>query len=210
MATVKLNAHIRSSIRDRLMRHKFEEEIRQLTMAFAEFSEEVYKYRYDEVDREMLEAPEKGWFPESSSITVKFGPGSEGYTTLPYNGRYDMNGLLSKHGPRGKDRPDTLYRRMASKDIHTVAVEFPITHRLSKRFFERKRWRDSLEETMHYTDKQVMAALNSVTTIGALLKEWPEVKPFAEDWTGPRPGLPALPTYQLNNMLGLSVDGEVS
>jgi hypothetical protein len=63
----------------------------------------------------------------------------------------------------------------------------------------------TLDEDESKARKQASATLNSFTTVGALLKGWPEVEPFLQGIIKVPDRLPAVQVDVLNNTFGLPV-----
>ena len=86
---------------------------------------------------------------------------------------------------------------------HQVCVEIPAESELGKEYFDILRKHDELRDNRTEMERKVLTTLNSVTTMHKLLKVWPEVEPFVKGRLFSSPNLPALPTQELNKLLGI-------
>lgn len=197
MATKRLTNALRESLRDDILRHRFQKETDDLLDRRAKFAEKVYNDIFPKKTREKMKALPEGWLPTRSSIKATFGTD---YVILYFNG---TTSSFSQKLRYGSDR-DYVYRPvLASKDSN-VAKAYEANSELADEYTDVYRETEDLVEKISRASSGVMAVLNSVTTLGALVKGWPEIEQFTRKYviTNPSTAL-ALPTQELNVMLGL-------
>lgn len=199
----RLTNDIRDSIERDLIRHRFQPEIDAIEDRLQNLGAEVYDAAYDADTQAKMQALPDGWLFQDDDFEVVF---AGQRVRIHFNG-YMYRG--EKFGGLIDNRPKVI-RRVLEKHRSGVIAKFAADHPLSQAFETINMDRERLKETIQVAKRQTRAALNAVSTVEALIKAWPEVKPFAELWIeekDSRPKLPAIPVENLNAALGLPVEG---
>jgi len=90
--------------------------------------------------------------------------------------------------------------------LRSVAEVFDADHPLCQRYRDIEKEQEDLTNKERNTRHEVNAVLGSVSTLAALLKAWPEVRPFCEHLSKNQPpNLPAVLPENLNTLLELPV-----
>jgi hypothetical protein len=190
MATVKLTTGIREDISKKVIRHRFLEEHQALIKQGAALAELIYNDVFKKKERELMESLPEGWLPTDNDISFQ---SSSGYNRLYFNGKFYVEGLPN---PALEE-----FRRFPKCRMSGAAKVYEAGEAIDKKIEELLDARKDFEERYAKTKRQVMASLNSVTTLGKLKSVWPEIAPFCPD---EEPGQAlAIPTEQLNALLKL-------
>jgi len=88
-------------------------------------------------------------------------------------------------------------------------VQYDATHAFSEEYNEIEEEFSRADEERISCRKDIMSTLDSFTTASALLKSWPEIKPFLSEQVSIAK-LPTIRVEVLNDMLGLPVEGEAA
>ncbi|HCL4106045.1 Nmad5 family putative nucleotide modification protein [Pseudomonas aeruginosa] len=79
----------------------------------------------------------------------------------------------------------------------------PADHPLVIEFFQLEDWKKDIDARYADLSSQVRAMVNSVGTVGSLLKVWPEAAELIPQSAAPVSNLPALKAEELNKLIGL-------
>lgn len=197
----KLTISSRDILTIAVLRHRFEAEVNELVAAKRDFAETVYNDVYSKSAREKMSSLPDGWLPTSQSISAQFGDGSR-YDTMNFSG--GVYGLLSKVLTKQSD--DRVFKLVTSRHCHGCAKVYPTDHKLSVRYTALKAREDDLKSRIKAAESQAKVALHNVTTVGALIKAWPEIEPFTRKLSGVVAKLPAIPTSELNKTFKLPAE----
>lgn len=198
MSTIRLNNQIRERIATAALRHRFTKEAEALRKEWAEFAVKVYNEQYDQKTRKMMESLPGGWLPEDSAIRASFG-GKRGY--FHFNGAIGYGkGLASIVESR-----ERIYKRFLSKDHGGMGNNYPADAKISDEFTTLSRKEEDLGSRFREAKLALDSALNSVWTIGAVLRDWPHLKPFIPVPEKASSNLPAVTESRLNELLDLPV-----
>lgn len=200
---MRLTNYIRETLALEIMRHRFADEIEAFVAARKSFASDVYDDLYRKAEREKIDALPSGWLPEANSISVQFGDTSSSYATLSFSG--SVHGTFSRLRKKSTEKTETIDRRFLSKHVRHCAKVYAPDHRLSVRYQTLQAASKDLGERISAAEKQAEAAVNSVTTLPALLKAWPEIEPFTQSFFANPTKLPAIPVGRLNEIFKLPV-----
>ena len=199
--SIRLTNDIRRTITKDVLHHRFSREVDALIQDRADLANDVYNDVYPKSIRTRMANLPAGWLPEDSKINAKFGESGGTYLYLPFNG-HPFNEL----GRYQNGQHQAEMRRIQSRHVHGCAKIYPDGHQLSIRVRALKAKTNDLLQEVRRADREIQAALNSVSTIKRLIETWPEVEPFTKQFSKKStPNLPAIPTGKLNQMLGLPV-----
>lgn len=181
--STRLSGYVRDQIVNALLNHAFSAREADLKNTEAELAKLVYDDVYPPALRRTMAALPAGFLPEQNCLSLEF---DGEYTRLSW-GDESQNRRVS-HDHSG-------YR--------AVAKQYPPKDSLSRCFFDLQAKQALLAKDMKAAKAKAYGVLKSCSTVGALLKRWPEVEPFVPgDHT---PNLPAVPVKQLNKTFGLPV-----
>lgn len=199
----RLTNEIRKTIKEAVLRHRFEEQAEALVADRAAFAGEVYNDVYRKSDRDKMEALPNGWLPTTSSVSVRFGETAYGrYEDFPFDGA--IYGDIAKVRKRTDKSPQRCERRVPHKHYSGCSKVYGDDHRLSSKHAALKERADELQTEIVAAARQVTAALDSANTVKQLLEAWPEVEPFVPVRSA-KANLPAVPVDALNKLLDLPV-----
>lgn len=199
----KLTNNSREALINAVLRHRFETEVKELIAAKRDFAETVYNDVYTKAAREKMAALPDGWLPTSQSISIQFGDGSR-YESMNFGG--GVYGILSRISSSAKPTDDRVFKTVISRHAHGCAKVYAPDHKLSVRYSALKDREGDLKARVNAAESQAKAAINSVTTVGALVKSWPEIEPFTRKLTGVVARLPAIPISELNKTFKLPAE----
>jgi hypothetical protein len=200
---MRLTNYIRETLALEIMRHRFSDEIEAFVTSRKSFASDVYDDLYRKVEREKIDALPAGWLPETNLISVQFGDTGAAYASLYFNG--GVYGSFNKLRKKSTDKIENINRRVLSKHNNHCAKVYAPDHRLSVRHQALISASKDLGERISAAEKQANAAINSVTTLPALLKSWPEIEPFTQRFFSNPTKLPAIPVGKLNEIFKLPV-----
>ena len=207
MATVRLATYMKESICKALLHHRFSNLIPPLIERQREFADRVFADVVTPKETESLDALPKGWVPSISIIGVQFGESGSRYTQLNLDGTDGINGELSQ--VRDVVERETVSRRVPYSMKNGCAKVYSVAHPFCFQAEDFRRERESLREQIKKASGLINAQLNAFTTVGALIRNWPEVAPFAERYLELSDSRAvALPRATLNDILGLPVEEE--
>lgn len=174
---MRLTNQIRQDILKALLDQRFEKEQNENKRQLDALGEKIYNSVYTpELLGLMAQLPGNS-FRKVSRLTARFGTDYHSFN-LP-----KVRELLHLH--------------------HQVCFEIPLDSELGKEYTDLRNKHNELNDKRSETSRKVLATLNSVTTMHKLLKVWPEVEPFVKGYLFSSPNLPALPTQELNKLLGI-------
>lgn len=190
-----------------ITRRTYQPKFEKLLREGKELADRVYDSIYTVKDRELMASLPAGWLPECDCVALNMSNGELHciYWNGSLFGPYAWKAV--DRMPYPFDRPNDVERRIAYKHIWG-------------------RGRAQLKENVEETEKDLIgfngkledlrneyfnawrraeAILNSISTVGKLLKIWPEIAEFVpEEWYCQRnANLPSLPIAQLNEILDL-------
>lgn len=202
MATKRLNALTCETIAKKALAHRFKKEALALCAEGAELAEMVYCQLYSEEDRKKMRALPEGWLPEDTCIRASFAC-EQAYI---YQNGYGFGRAATEHGII---RPDDLpemggWRFKADGRRFGPLINFPPNDELTPIFSALSGKSEAMRVAISAADTRLRAALKSVTTIGALIKAWPELEPFVPG-TERKANLPDITRSELNRLLDLPV-----
>lgn len=195
----KLTNWIRESIAKDLMKHRFADQALQLVRDRAALAADVYNDVYCEADRRKMVALPSGWLCSDRNITVQFGDG-RGFEQLHFSGA-----VYGEVGTVLKDPIEPVEMLVTHQHERGCAKVYELTHPFSLRRDDLRARDKDLGEAIRTARRQTEQALLKATTIKRLIELWPEIEPFASDYEEKPKPLPALPTSELNALLGLPV-----
>lgn len=199
--TQRLNNSTRAKITRRALAHRFGAEVRRIVADQIVFTEKVYEDVYSKKQRDALYSLPEGWFPEASSIRIV----APEHTVVTFNGGYGLNNETMSLG--FDNGIGILRRRVPHKDYMVPTKKaYEADHEISKQNEALADRRHDLEERILKASTLLKGSLNSVTTLGKLLSEWPELEPFCKGLYPDAPKLPAVRRSELNAILDLPVD----
>lgn len=198
----RLTHDIREKIATAALRHRFHEEIETLAADRAALANDVYNDVYRKVDREKIEALPAGWLPTVRHAAAKFGEAGSSYTQLQFDGGFygKIQSLRARTGDSARQERRCLYKHQ-----NGCWKIYEANHKLAVRHAALADREAALLVSIRTAERQIEASLNSVSTVGALVKAWPEIEPFVRPLSPVASRLPTLPTASLNEMLKLPV-----
>lgn len=199
----KLTISIRESLASAVLRHRFSVEVEKFIGDKAAFAREVYEDVYKKSDREKMAALPEGWLPTSNSMGIQFGEHGSTYEALSFSG--SVHGMLSKLRAADGKSAKSVDFRVFEKHRHACVKQYTNDHKLSTKYHAIKAAGTDLLTRVNTAEKQIEAALNSVTTLPALVKAWPEIEPFTKRYFAAPSKLPTIPVSALNAMFKLPV-----
>lgn len=191
MATVKLTTSIREQIMWKVLRHRFQEEFDQVVAEGAAVADLIYNDVFKKKERDLMDSLPEGWLPTDDDIAVQ---AACGYQRIYFNGKFHLEGF----------KKPTLeqFRRFPKCRLSGAAKVYEAGDKIGERLGKLIESRTDLEQRVSLAKRQVMASLNSVTTLGKLKSEWPEIAPFCPEVEEVGTAL-AIPTDRLNELLKL-------
>ena len=180
---VRLTPAMKDSILRNLIHRRFQKQKDELDERSRELADGIYKTVYTKSQIDKMNDLPKGWLEEKDYIEVTIG-GEFCRFTFP----------LAKNGNPEK-------RRFLAKDCSGACDVFEASSPVG-------RWRREIESDYKtYKSKRdeakalACAAPAPYTTVGALLKAWPEVEEFVN--VGKQVQLPTIPIKKLNSLFDL-------
>jgi hypothetical protein len=185
---------IREEISDALILHRFKDEAKILHRAYADFAHKVYCDKYDEDTRAQIDGLPTGWLETRPMIYVRFGVAAH---------RLYFGGVHMQVQPRKLTEFPYVQMRVKHCDVSWFC-EYGARHELADEHAALEGRKDDFVASVRRARSSIQQALK-VTTIEKLIKEWPEVQPFAQRYIGSptAPRLPMIPVDELNAALGL-------
>lgn len=181
--TVRLTNHMRECIRDALLEHRFGEEQKALVAQKESLAVRLYDHFFPKELQDKLDALPEGFVPEDYEIQVRMGEDTNHFEHFSFPGKQN--------------------RRYRSVD-HNRWLVLDREDPLCKEYVVMANKKEDIAKARKELKSQIVAALNSVTTVGKLITLWPEVEPFCQQYIDQPPAqLPALPVKSLNNLLKL-------
>jgi len=206
MASVRLTVSMRSGIARALIEHRFHDDVERLIARRRELANAIFDHIVPAADQKRLAALPAGWVPERDDVKVQFGEASRDVTEYDLNGA-GLYGALSRayKGSVSTNHP-SIHRRVPHKLYNCVMAVIDMTEQLWEVHETLKDDTKTLVKQIEDAEKQAAASLEAVSTVGALIKQWPEVEPFAAKYAVVTPNLPALPAERLNALFDLPVE----
>lgn len=193
--SVKLTKQIRDHIQVALIKHRFQKEIEIFQNKSAKLADKIYNDVHNKKEQLLMTTVPSSWLRKSANIQVQFG---RDYVNLNFNGRNSGFPEISKYS----SLIDTIYRVVPVSGCQKV---YETTDKISEQYLTLQNFAKDLEDEIKKVGKEISATLNSLSTLSALIKAWPEVEPFVPAYAI-KPtsiNLPALPVEDLNSQLGL-------
>lgn len=188
MKNPRLTNELRRKIRKAVLEHRFASD----EAALKETEDSIGKAVYDEL------------YPDGS-------PARDRLFSSPVDGEYCWTNEVhcvfkGNHGSKTFLLPESrpfLHKHVRVYENSAYVEIGPDGHIavLRQKYKDRK---DSLDEARKDAGSLVWAVLEKATTIKKLVEIWPEIEPFIpQDVTAPVVNLPAVPTEEINALLGL-------
>ncbi|OJY66411.1 MULTISPECIES: Nmad5 family putative nucleotide modification protein [unclassified Rhizobium] len=195
--STRLTKDIREAIAKDLIKHRFEDAVKNVYAQRAALADAVYRDIYTKTQREQIEALPDGMLPTVDDLSVNFGTS---YTHVYFSGYSygDLNKVVSA------DRTGS-YRRVYYKHKGGSVKVYDATHKLAVEYDRLSGVAADLVNEIDVARRSAIAAMASVGTIKRLIEAWPEVAPFARRFDVERPQLPMVQTDKLNKILDLPV-----
>ena len=208
MVSVRINQHMGNMIKIALIKHRFSADVDALIRDQKAFAAELFDDIFPAEIQKRMEALPKGWLPVRGDIDVQFGEFSKNLHEYNLSGVSGIINEISRAAlPPIHDRFPVINRRVPHNSLSGVLKVYALDHPFSHRHEDFADRRAKLKAAIAEAEKQAHAAIFSVTTVGALVKNWPEVEPFVSKYLETPTTLPALPTARLNALLDLPVEG---
>lgn len=171
-----------NDLRERLIRHRFEEPEGELEAREQRLADRLYNALYTNSERHRMMKLPNGWLKERLDIEVSM-PG-RGWVVLKF-----------REPLRFQDQTGRCVLSLNTEDHSELIQDL-------HEYLEAK---DMLSRTRQQARRDISAVLKSVHTDKRLLEVWPEVKPFLQEIVPlqPKSNLPAVPIQNLNTMLKL-------
>ncbi|RRY03797.1 Nmad5 family putative nucleotide modification protein [Brucella anthropi] len=195
----RLNNDIRADICQKMLDHRFGDEMKELVLDKVKFAEAVYNSVYSKTVRNQMHKLPNGWLCEGYKLQVCFGAS---YTDVYFSGT--CHGKLHYLIRNWKDIPD-IHRRVLRKHEHNAAKVYSALDPLSERHEELANRQKTLLNKVSEAEKAITASLSKVSSVERLLDLWPEAKPFLAPYLNQKPQLPSVPVATLNTLLDLPV-----
>jgi hypothetical protein len=195
--SARLTKEIREAITKDLIKHRFEDTVKDVYAQRAALADAVYRDIYTKAQREQIEALPEGMLPSVDDLSVNFGTS---YTNVYFSGYTygDLTKVISA------DRTG-CYRRVWYKHKSGSVKVYDATHKLAIEYDRLQGVKADLEKEIDAARRASMGAMASVGTVKRLIEAWPEIAPFAKRFDAERPSLPMIQTDRLNDILGLPV-----
>lgn len=195
----KLTTWMRECIVKDLLKHRFGRAAQEFVALKSALALDVYHDVFSEDERKAMAGLPRGWLPEVAKLGVQFGDGRN-YVELSFNGA--TYGAIAGVLPEGLG---AFNMPVPNRNEHGCAKVYEATHAFSERYDALKGRQSDLEREIDTAKRQAEAAIMSASTINKLVTLWPEVEPFTVRHVPKAAPLPALPTSELNALLGLPV-----
>jgi hypothetical protein len=210
----RLNAKTRKSLLTDLLGHKFTPLLSTLIIDAKQVAEEIYESMFTPDTLKAINNLPEGWLPERPHMDVRV-------DYFKHNMTFDGLWIYWDAAPNGWGRVIPSLRDYATS---TVSICLRMPHKQSEsyegyvlkdqdlinRFTDAREAQVNLNTQFGRARSQADVALQRFTTIENLIKEWPEIEPFAKKFIED-PGalskiqLPAISTDVLNGLLDLPV-----
>lgn len=187
-----------------LLENRFSKDISELARKWSVFAENVHAAGYTKALRVLLLNADKGHYQDASHLSANI---AGKRVSLYFNGWKNIPDTIKRYGDAPAAKTNRLkfenaVDRWGSQD---EIFKCDATHQLSSDFDVIANEQSTLGTLISTTAKEIIAVLDSYTTIEKLVDAWPEVKAFIPADVAPAPvNLPALPIASLTEMLGLS------
>lgn len=200
----RLTKTIREAIATAVLEHRYEAPVRALLLRAKEIGEELYNETYSPEIQAQMAAMPKGFLSQQNYLCVKLlGRNHNVYFGMNWGG--ELYGFSHVPHTERKVNDRLIADRHHSRSWNSVDMSADLRRKLE---FLNNDIKDHNEQYAK-TNKQVQAALASVSTIKKLIEVWPEIEPFASPYLEDAPvkvNLPAIPVASLNAILDLPVN----
>lgn len=196
----RLSGDTRSQIANAVIAHAFNDRCVDLRSRQAALAMEVYAFSFTAAQRKLLKEAPSGWFPMEAYIYYALDNGE--YGTLYFSGdfsRYSHNRDWRLHAGL-----DDVMMPMPSCFQSSAAVNMEASSPLAHKLVDFFRDAEAIKEEMTTAYRKTVATIESFSTSEKLVAGWPEIAPFIPERSKPENKLPAVPTDDLNKMLGLA------
>ncbi len=178
---------------DAILRHRFQKDIDNLVKRENRLAARVYNKKFPKRERELIEEiPEVGVHKTGGIlINIYDVPFELYYGGGRHFGAWDHKDILDKYG--NVSRRDPL-----------SSEQFSIKN--GKLFDDIIAWACAYDDLVNYIGgaKYLFKVhLGKIRSVSRLIKDWPEIQPFIDALNITPANVPALPTDELNEMVGL-------
>lgn len=197
MTSIKLTAEIRKSIRERVLKDKYEKRYKDIGVRFKALAENVYNDVYSKKDRDLMASLPKSWLVTSRDIYVRF-EGHGSYEILRFSGECGYQIMRYKSG-------EILEKLIPAKDRDRCVKVYEPTSKLTVEYSACMVVFRQLGKDFDISNQMLTTTLARFKTLNALKKEWPEITPFTDHIIGTSINnvLPAILMSEINKQLGL-------
>lgn len=207
MAT-RLNKQNREGIKQDLLRYTYQPQIVRLIERKAALADAIYKHVYGD-DLAKMDALPNGWLETKDHLQVKFGASYEYSYFAGYGGWSDKLSAYRYLVPEDKKKP--VFKRVLQNGRDTQLID--ARHLLSIEHDLIDGIQSKLLEQLKTAEPKLTQSLKAWSTIEAMIKEWPEIEPFARKYlqggSGYNPRfVPVVNVENLNETFGLPVPTE--
>lgn len=181
MSSVRLTQEIRLHLRKALMARAFPREVHDIAKELrAAFAVQLYNTIYGPRQQTQMKKAPAGWLRASAEVGIKLG------------------GCWLE-----ASFPDKVKRHFTAD----FPRELPVDHPLTREYEKLERQIGKLHEERSAEQARIKAVLNSYTTVGGLLKAWPELEPLLPPAGASTviKALPMIPVAELNERFKLPV-----
>lgn len=202
MTMVRLNAEIRRTITETLLKRKYVKDDLAVDEATAKEAEALrtmndlcYEAAFTKEQRKVLASAASGMFPEADVVNLRIERSPGNY----YDGRFNFNG--------NKPVPfrNSFYGGMSFAAVLDSAHPFVVAYDAYQVIItETTNLRTALREKRFADMRKLSTILDSVTTVKRLTEVWPEVIEFLPEMvSGLDGGVPAQMIADINKEFGL-------
>lgn len=202
MVSVRLNVSNRQQIKNDVMKHRFAKDVAKLRADWAAFAERIYNDVFSPATQEQMNSLPPGWLPKDDDIFVQFGTSS---TRLLFNGA-SRQGYRSLAFNDILAVPDSVMKLFPHKMLGAVSKVYSARTSEATAYEKLVNRTEDLENLTSSSEKSLMAMLNRVTTMSALITGWPEIEAFVRPYIvngKPTAPLPVVQVQELNDLLEL-------
>lgn len=202
----RLNAEVRYDIVNAAIKHAFAVKIEALRADHEALALAIYNACYPPAVQKRMNDLPKSWLPTRSILTIRVGSDDH---------QFMLSGSEARYGGRGefpdfhiKDAKD-VYKRVPYGDHSGTIKVFDHNHEIAEPIAKFVQKRQVLYDELCAARNKTAATVNTFYTSEKLVEAWPEIAPFIPANMKPTVQLPAVPTADLNAMLGLPVTAGV-
>ncbi len=201
MAYVRTTIDMREKIVQRLIEYRFKAEVEAMVDWQDQLAHQAYQEGFLKIEHEIMAGLPQAWLPVATHVRFQVGPSTHDQVSLPFNGRqFEKGNLYSMARPR-----DNIYKPFPACKNGGVLKIFDDDSVIGKSYHLMVAAKDDLVKRVEEARKQAKVAVNAVSTIGAMINNWPEIEPFVRDFMRGEPvaNLPMLPVPKLNAIFDL-------